>query len=746
MKLGPLVRIGSILALSVSAWTQSPPPPAPLFGNSLGVVWNPMPTGTLRRNLWLPNLPVTSLHATAERVYAGGSFSQLSLSSGGSVRLASSDAAPDIGWPRTDGPVYTILEDGAGGWYVGGNFTIVESLSRRALIHVLPNRDVDPAFDALMSANRVNALCLSNGVLYVGGVFSTAGGQARRNLCALNATTGAVLPWNPILGPSWGSSSEIKSLALHGGDLYVAGTFQETVQGLPRRFLMVVDVASGAILPWDPMLDAEVLDLSLDGNDLALAGQFTQMLGSPRSKLAVLDVTTAQLQPFSATLGSTAFCVDLDGGEMFVGGLFSTANGVARNRAAAFDVATGALLPWNPNLSGTVGGDLLLRDVLASGADVVITGSFLQVGADARECAAVVDRVTGQARPWSAPLAGGTPTSGHAIVTDGGWIELGGDFRQVGKLLRNGVAAFSLASGVPSAWNPNAPGTKEIAEAGGVVYLGGYFSAINGQPRRFVAAVDGSTGLVTQPFDATSLFTVVSTTVNALAVGNGRVFVGGDFTTTTGRNSILALDAITGQPVPGWDSNIGGVVNDLAMSADRSELYVGGQFATAGVPSQTRLSFAVIDAATGALKPAHPNPGGSVYAVLESAGRVFVGGSFNSLGGVTAPRLGQIDPLTGLAYAWTPLVNPGPGTTYVTSLARLGRYIYCGGRFQNVNGVSNPYVGAVDMETSIRANWLPNPSHEVYAVAAARDRAFVAGEFQTIGGTTMPYLAAFQVQ
>src|SRR5690349_18797786 len=115
------------LLTTTHSQAQNPPPQLPMIGDRLGNFWNPRPTNTLRRTLWLPDMPVTSLSATTDRVLVVGSFANFGQSTGGSARLALSDAAVDLSWPRTDGPVYAIVSDGAGGWYLGGNFTLIEN-------------------------------------------------------------------------------------------------------------------------------------------------------------------------------------------------------------------------------------------------------------------------------------------------------------------------------------------------------------------------------------------------------------------------------------------------------------------------------------------------------------------------------------------------------------------------------------------------------------------------------------------
>jgi hypothetical protein len=55
--------------------------------------------------------------------------------------------------------------------------------------------------------------------LYVGGAFTTLGGQPRASLGSVDLTTGVVTAWNP------GTNGTVTALAVHGATIYAGGTF-----------------------------------------------------------------------------------------------------------------------------------------------------------------------------------------------------------------------------------------------------------------------------------------------------------------------------------------------------------------------------------------------------------------------------------------------------------------------------------------------------------------------------------------
>src|SRR5437764_1123681 len=92
--------------------------------------------------------------------------------------------------------------------------------------------------------------------IYVGGDFDQVSGQSRSRIAALDAQTGAVLPFNP------GANATVEALALNGNTLYFGGDFTTvgtTATGFSARTrLAAVDATTGALVPWAPAADGLV--------------------------------------------------------------------------------------------------------------------------------------------------------------------------------------------------------------------------------------------------------------------------------------------------------------------------------------------------------------------------------------------------------------------------------------------------------------------------------------------------------
>src|SRR5262249_48048924 len=67
---------------------------------------------------------------SGDRVYVGGNFSRFGAPTTFGADLATADGARNTASAQPNNSVYTSVGDGAGGWYVGGNFTTVGSTAR----------------------------------------------------------------------------------------------------------------------------------------------------------------------------------------------------------------------------------------------------------------------------------------------------------------------------------------------------------------------------------------------------------------------------------------------------------------------------------------------------------------------------------------------------------------------------------------------------------------------------------------
>jgi hypothetical protein len=249
----------------------------PLSSN-LATAWNPSPNGT-------PN--IYALATSGSTVYVGGFFSSI----GGQLRsyIAAVDSVTGLStaWdPDASGPVLALLIDGST-MYVGGQFSSFIGGQARARLAALdvPTGNATTWVPATPNGT-VGWLSLSNGVLYfagslVGGGFSAVGGVPRNGVAAADATTGALLSWNPAI--TGGVNAVVPASGSH---VFLLGSFSATGDLFNTNLAEVDAVTVG--VPEPPVVRPASLSLSSRPNPLRGAGRIRFFL--PRTGVVMLSL------------------------------------------------------------------------------------------------------------------------------------------------------------------------------------------------------------------------------------------------------------------------------------------------------------------------------------------------------------------------------------------------------------------------------------------------------------------------
>ena len=208
-----------------------------------------------------------------------------------------------------------------------------------------------------------------------------------------------------------------------------------------------------------------------------------------------------------------------------------------------------------------------------------------------------------------------------SVIRSGNYIYVGGKFTTVRSQATGGqsFAAKNLArfhadtgAGDPT-WTPDVTGedptttrVDALAESNGKIWVGGNFGAIDGVPRRNLAAVNPDTGAVDATIDP--VVGKENHMVRTILVSSQKVYIGGSFGAVDGkgRTNLAAIDPVSGNVDPTWKPKADGTVWTLAFSCDGSGVFAGGKFLKAagsdGVFSP-RQFLARFDATSGALHP-----------------------------------------------------------------------------------------------------------------------------------------------
>jgi hypothetical protein len=677
--------------------------------------------GARPNNLAFNDVVRAAARAADGTTYLGGQFTRVGIRSGQGVALDTATGRAQMpGFPVIGpGGISAAVADGAGGWYIGGDFQRIGGAEKKHLARMRADGSLDPSWKPLPDGS-VWSLALMKGVLYVGGRFTTINGQKRIGLAAVDAATGRLEAWNPDPNLS------VAAIAAANGKIFVGGTFTN-IGAFRRDRLAAIDIY-GNVLPWNPGADGMVRSLAISGSTVYAGGHFNVVGNQPRGKLAAIDAPSGGVKAWNPALEACGSCevraIALAGSTVYVAGRFTRVGNAERNGLAAID-SGGKPLSWNPAPDGyrmhalAIGQDAQGRRLVYAGGD------FGAIGGKPRLHLAALD-AQGVALPWQP-----SPNSVvEAVAVAGSTVVAGGSFTGLGATTRNGLAAID-AGGALEAWNPNAYGAVlALAVVGDNVYAGGNFTSVGGQPRASIAKINAAGGV-----DGWN--PGIDRPVRAFAVGaSGTLYVGGEFRYVAGtpRNRLASFGP-AGE-LSGWSPNADLEVHAIAASPDfglGETVYVGGSFNA--INGQLRRRIAQIDAQA---QPTAWNPWGgdsagaheAVHALQYSSGTIYAGGLF-------AGRLGRNLAQISQGGAILPWLGPD---SRVWALALSGRTLYVGGDFTQVLDPAGPptprnRLAAIDIVERKVTAWNPNVANgEVNLIAPAANGALrVGGSFTQVG-------------
>jgi hypothetical protein len=180
-----------------------------------------------------------------------------------------------------------------------------------------------------------------------------------------------------------------------------------------------------------------------------------------------------------------------------------------------------------------------------------------------------------------------------------------------------------------------------------------------------------------------------------------------------------------------------GYVNAIAQND--STVYIGGAF------TQVGLSMAGIARFNAGSNTPDANfsklSGNDRVDASESdgAGGVYLAGYFDNYDGHAIAHSAIIHVLSNdsLDHSFGPVTE---STYYIRALKKKNNRLYLGGSFATVQGVSRPYLAAIDATTgNLLTGWVPDaPNNLLNKIEATDSLVFLQGYFTTIGGVAQP--------
>ncbi len=700
------------------------------------------PVASPDHKFWIPNGTINTVLAVSNTVYLGGEFSYLGPRTGPAALFDMASGLPLGSPPEMDGTVRAVIPDGSGGWFIGGDFTVLGSEAIYHVARLKSDLSLDTTWDAQLNGAAVNALAQVGDVVYVGGQFTRVAGQTVSGLAGVSMSNGSLV-WNARL-----SGGSVNALSVVDGLLYVGGNFS-SLGGSNRQNIAAITLTNGLASGWNPGADSTVLALAVSGNTVFIGGQFNNAGGKPRSRLAAIDAATgAALTTFNPNPNGVVRALAVDGSTVYVGGDFTTISISSRRGFAALDAGNGAAtsLDFQLESASTLN---LVRSILLDGSSLYVGGQFTGALGEDHVMLAGWDLAASQVLPT--PLAtevngsSGAAYGANALARQNGRMLTAGDFLSFGGVGRTRAAALSAETGEPLPWAPVFDGpVLALASGSQGIYVGGAFTNVNRTNlARSLALVDRLDGSVL-PFTFRGTNGTAAVSVRSLAVQGDKVYVGGAFTVigSLARRFTGVLDASTGDPYPPFDAKLGGGTAVTSVLLAGTNLYLAGDFTT--VNSISMLRLAAVSPVTGAAvfwNP-KPSPNQAVNELAANEEALFVGGQFSTMSGIALRGFG--------AYRLSdnsllPIDAALPSSGIVNSLAATPATIYVGGTFTSIGGENRHDLGALSTANGGAYDWNPAPDAGPGVLAVDENFLYLGGAFRIAGPDSdkAPFFLAF---
>ena len=572
-----------------------------------------------------------------------------------------------------------------------------------------------------LPSGQINAISSNLGMLYVGGTFTTIGGVPANRVASFDGTN-----WAPL---GTGTSGTVNALSSFDGSLYAGGFFQ-TAGG----------VATGPVARWDGTAWSSlgagvsgfgVSSLFADASGLVVGGDWDLLGGAPCDYPArwngvswqCLSPTPLPPWPGPAVSGGMF--------DQFAGDIIGT-----NNQAGGGNTTRWTGSDWVP-LGDGLGASGQLRLTTYNG-NAYLTGGYL---VDFPGGAAVLWRAWNGATwsnpdPWEPGMHGVS----HAVH---GLIPYGGELVALGALTYVGDSDHAVPLRTVAAWDGSGWHQLGTGVTGGSAFaatihqgdliVGGWLIGLNGVGRwngTSWSAFGPGLSYPASSYPGAYVYDVESYGTDFVACG---AFTQSGATTVTG---IARWDGSAWQPLgTGFDV---AVYNDIphAMLAEGSDLYVGGEFVSAGGVAAARIAR-WDGGAWNSVGSGFAD--GTVFALTRFGDELIAGGTFSLAGG--SPANGAARWRNG---SWQPM---GSNALDVQEFGMHGGALHAAGKFLRPDLTTHVGLARWDGST-----WEPlggsasvaAGSINAHALASFGDEIFMGGAFDFVDGTPSVNVAAWQ--
>lgn len=675
------------------------------------------------------------------------------------------------------GTVNVIISDGSGGFFIGGNFLCAESPAHRNLIHLLSNLKLDVGWRPDPNG-EISLLVRQGTMLYFAGSFESVGEQARLGLAAVDQASGAVMAWNPAPKDHGSARPYFRKLLANRHTVYVDGIYGE-IGGSSRAGLVALDPVSGRAKPWQLPIE-----LSNNAPTGLLAVDEERVFIYSGIRLWVLDARTGIPHSWNAlNYGTRAFSAGqrfdavvhcgrlyISGGLGIVGvGPFGWTYKPVIESLGALDLQTGAVSSWKPRVDN----NFQLNGMVAHGNRLFVIRSrgFLgEVAIDAYSTqgelvepspvindVAAAPEILGEGRSEQMEFfAQSYQSLADRIAISGSRMVVAAKFplHDTGFLQ---FAAFDTRTAKFSDWGPHTNRfiSRQWGFDGRRLYVLAQFEREAIGPGGAViwdddvASVDLPSGRLTRMhLNFRELFrppeNVLRTSLTALCVTNGYLYLGGEFQLPSGNvfpdlyGMLACVDLATGLPI--WRiPNTQHVLSSLHLHGDTL-------FAVGTIRFSSTAVVRPFSAQDGTSRAWRFLVNGTIDALDFHEQSGFLTGNFSLRGSAAKQQIVRMDLATGSVQDWGSDIRTNLGIHGSPAIFVRGDVSIFSGAFDRLENKPRRMIAALDTASGAVLPWAPDADGMAGSATFASNSLVVTGGFNVIGGRHSPGFAVFPLK
>lgn len=487
------------------------------------------------------------------KLYVGGSFTSIGYSNP-YFAVGNLQGNFKQGRHQLNGIVHCSVSDGAGGWFVGGDFTKAGIYDRKYFAHIDSAGRISN-FDLKLN-DKVRSLSLYQGKLYVSGYFTKSDTLSRNYVLRVDLGTALVDAWDVGIKKSMqGGVPFVKHVEALGNRVYLAGAGRVAVNNVSVDRVFAVDISSAGMIAWNaPVFGSgdyyfkdfalykdkviifaytknepanlnatafKVLDsvsgavvatnhkrvfgtidkVSIHGDDIVFAGNFDAVDGMAAKDVVIYNLQTRVFSSVSFlkdTYKERIYNSDVDGVHFFSARLTDSLLYLSGLIELSNGKTYNTLMAFN-RFTGAVHKEYGITgnvySIQLTGNQLAVAGSFSSTPNSSIRYLAAVDLNTMKILPVSLPLN----NSVYKILPLNGNLYLAGRFDSIGNTRRMYAAALDTTNWNVLSWNPSPDSVvldMAYSNINNKIYLSGCFRNVSTAQRNGLAAVHLSTAAV----------------------------------------------------------------------------------------------------------------------------------------------------------------------------------------------------------------------------------------------------------